>query len=318
MRKAYLLLLALVYSALAANAQDIITLTNGTHVQAKVLEINPGDVKYKDYNNVDGPIITIQKSDVSAIQYANGVKTVLNNGSSTNAGSEGYKRENGAHRGGGYRREVYNSSRGYKKKSEKNAKLGGWYFGMGMPIGISNATSSDPTYTTAGGVYNGLDLFAAKMFNQHFGVMFGLGAEAYSYNINLNGSSNNPYDGFSLACLTVPVRAIYISNSKSKAGLYVMAGLDLSLLLVAKDEEGDDLKAYYNSVLLSPYLGSGVAIRTRNARAVWMFGLYYKTTVSNCYSGKSDNGNLYAPGNTGLLNSAGISVEFMGKFGKHK
>ena len=43
----------------AAKAQDIITLTNGAQIQAKVLQINPDNVVYKDYNNLDGPTITV-------------------------------------------------------------------------------------------------------------------------------------------------------------------------------------------------------------------------------------------------------------------
>ena len=61
MKKACLVILAVLLIASGVKAQDIITLTNGKQVQAKVLEINPGDIKYKDFNNQDGPTITVLK-----------------------------------------------------------------------------------------------------------------------------------------------------------------------------------------------------------------------------------------------------------------
>ncbi|MFY9307547.1 MAG: DUF4190 domain-containing protein [Bacteroidia bacterium] len=56
---------------------DIITLKNGTEVRAKVLEINPTEIKYKKCDNVDGPTIIINKSDASKIKYSNGITEII-------------------------------------------------------------------------------------------------------------------------------------------------------------------------------------------------------------------------------------------------
>jgi len=51
---------------------DSIFLRKGEVVLAKVLEINPTEIKYKNCNNPDGPLIIIYKNAVSYIRYANG------------------------------------------------------------------------------------------------------------------------------------------------------------------------------------------------------------------------------------------------------
>ena len=309
MKKACLIILTLVFAASGLKAQDIITLTSGTKVRAKVLEINPEDIKYKEFNNLDGPVITIQKNTVSEIRYANGTKTVINDEDNSRAGTEDRPRSGHFKKGPGGRS---GNNTTYKKAPPKNVQLHGWYFGIGLPLGISNAGNRDPTYSTTGNSYSEINLLATKMFNQHIGIQFGLGSETYSYVANYNLTSSYSYatNVFSLSCFTIPVRAVYISNSKRRAGLYAMAGIDISFLVDAKDQDNYDYKSYYNSVLVSPYVSSGVAFRNKPGRTVWMFGLYYKTTLSNCYSNLS--------GNNGLLSSAGLSASYMGKFGRRR
>jgi len=51
---------------------DSIFLRKGEVVLAKVLEINPTEIKYKNCNNPDGPLIIIYKNTVSHIRYTNG------------------------------------------------------------------------------------------------------------------------------------------------------------------------------------------------------------------------------------------------------
>lgn len=58
-------------------AQDTITLKNGEEIEAKVLEITPDIIKYKKFNNLDGPTISILKSEVFMIKYENGTKDVF-------------------------------------------------------------------------------------------------------------------------------------------------------------------------------------------------------------------------------------------------
>lgn len=63
---------------LFAKSQDTIVQMNGELITAKVLEITPDYVKYKNYYNQDGPLISIRKSQVYFIIYENGIKDILN------------------------------------------------------------------------------------------------------------------------------------------------------------------------------------------------------------------------------------------------
>ena len=57
---------------------DVIIFQNGDEVEAKVLEINEHEVKYRKCDNLDGPLLVVNKSKIFAIKYANGSKTVIN------------------------------------------------------------------------------------------------------------------------------------------------------------------------------------------------------------------------------------------------
>ena len=65
------------FIVIACQAQDILTKRNGDELQVKVQEITPTEVKYKHFDNLQGPLITILKSDVFMIKYENGTKTVI-------------------------------------------------------------------------------------------------------------------------------------------------------------------------------------------------------------------------------------------------
>lgn len=58
-------------------AQDTIVLKNGTEIKAKVLEVSPGQIKYRRQDNLDGPLYTAGTADVLLINYANGTKDRL-------------------------------------------------------------------------------------------------------------------------------------------------------------------------------------------------------------------------------------------------
>ena len=74
--------LLLLFSLLAllvgpARAQDLLTKRNGDEIAVKVVEITPSEVKYRRADNPDGPLISIWRTDVFVIRYANGTKEVL-------------------------------------------------------------------------------------------------------------------------------------------------------------------------------------------------------------------------------------------------
>lgn len=58
-------------------AQDVITKSNGDDINAKVIEITQTEIKYKKFDNLDGPIFTLSLNDVFMIKYENGIKEVF-------------------------------------------------------------------------------------------------------------------------------------------------------------------------------------------------------------------------------------------------
>jgi hypothetical protein len=59
-------------------AQDIITKKNGDDVKSKVIEITFTEIKYKRFDNLEGPIFTLPKSEILIIRYENGSKDIFN------------------------------------------------------------------------------------------------------------------------------------------------------------------------------------------------------------------------------------------------
>lgn len=83
MEKKSLLLLALCPAF--AFGQDLIVKKDGDVIQAKVLKVGTAEVEYKKWNNQDGPLYSIEVSNILSINYENGEKEKFANVSSTTA-----------------------------------------------------------------------------------------------------------------------------------------------------------------------------------------------------------------------------------------
>lgn len=59
---------------LELNAQDTLFLRNSSKVVVKLSEITPTQLKYKRFDNLDGPNYAINKSEVEYVVFANGLK----------------------------------------------------------------------------------------------------------------------------------------------------------------------------------------------------------------------------------------------------
>ncbi|MCB9204054.1 MAG: hypothetical protein H6603_03655 [Flavobacteriales bacterium] len=79
-----LLTLSLCLASILSFSQDMIIMRNADEVEAKVLEINDNEVKYKKYSNPDGPTYTVDRDFIFMIKYANGEKEVFNTDNSAN------------------------------------------------------------------------------------------------------------------------------------------------------------------------------------------------------------------------------------------
>ena len=65
--------------AIPSFAQDIISMKNGTREEANILEIDETTVRYKKFNNLEGPTYTAKKESISEITYKNGTKENFDN-----------------------------------------------------------------------------------------------------------------------------------------------------------------------------------------------------------------------------------------------
>lgn len=70
MKKIFMSLI--VFFTLNTFAQDIIVKKDGSTIISKVYEIGNSYVKYKKYTNQQGPIYSIDSSDIMRINYENG------------------------------------------------------------------------------------------------------------------------------------------------------------------------------------------------------------------------------------------------------
>jgi len=64
-------------SGISVYAQDVITMRNGDEIKAKVTEITSSEIKYKRFENLDGPTVSVRRADVTAIVYENGTREAI-------------------------------------------------------------------------------------------------------------------------------------------------------------------------------------------------------------------------------------------------
>lgn len=92
--KKLLLSLSCLLISLCVYCQDIIVKKNTDELQVKILEVGINEIKYKNWNNQEGPTYVINKSDIFMIKYANGDKesfiTDTDNSSSANLSNSNY------------------------------------------------------------------------------------------------------------------------------------------------------------------------------------------------------------------------------------
>lgn len=78
--KKFLFLLVVIFVIFSTNfihAQDTIVKKDGQIIISKVIEISPTEIKYKNWDNLDGPVHVIYREDVRKIKYANGKEEII-------------------------------------------------------------------------------------------------------------------------------------------------------------------------------------------------------------------------------------------------
>ena len=80
-----------VINTFATNTYDVILLKDGQEIKAIVTEITPSEIKYKAFENPNGPTRTLAKNSVFVINYANGTREVVG---AVSAGGGNFNRQN--------------------------------------------------------------------------------------------------------------------------------------------------------------------------------------------------------------------------------
>ncbi len=92
MKNIFFLFAIIFLCAIVASAQDVIIFRNGNEVQAKVSEVGTSEIKYQRFDNLSGPVYTINKKDVFMIKYENGTKDIITDLSGTKTSGSGEKK----------------------------------------------------------------------------------------------------------------------------------------------------------------------------------------------------------------------------------
>ena len=74
--KRILFITVLICLSATTYAQDLITPKKGDIIEAKILEVSSTEVKYKRWNNQEGPTFVMDKGDILMIAYQNGDRDV--------------------------------------------------------------------------------------------------------------------------------------------------------------------------------------------------------------------------------------------------
>jgi len=77
MEKFSLIIMSLFLSSIAVQAQDYIYMKDGSEYKAKVEEITPEIIRFKKFDQPDGPVRTVKVEDVVSIKYQDGTEEVF-------------------------------------------------------------------------------------------------------------------------------------------------------------------------------------------------------------------------------------------------
>ena len=76
--KRVMILLTVMVITICSFAQDIIVTKDAKKIDAKILEVSTSEIRYKELDNLDGPVFILRADEIVTIIYANG-KVVLYN-----------------------------------------------------------------------------------------------------------------------------------------------------------------------------------------------------------------------------------------------
>lgn len=153
MKKNLLLLSAMLVISVISKAQDILNTKKGEEIKVKVLEITNTEVKYKKFDNVNGPTYTVDKSEISFIKYENGTIEKFDEKKTTTPINEKFKEKK--------------SVRFFDPTDSNTIDAGFWGVNFGLSLPTNDFGSIDKTSQSAGRASNGSN--ASYQINYQFG-----------------------------------------------------------------------------------------------------------------------------------------------------
>jgi hypothetical protein len=73
----HILVLIITVLSLSVYSQDTLVMKSGVEIRSRIIEAGTIEIKYKNYDNLDGPLYIVPTSDVFMIKYASGTKDTL-------------------------------------------------------------------------------------------------------------------------------------------------------------------------------------------------------------------------------------------------
>lgn len=169
---------------------------NGDEVKAKVTEVGTNEIKYKKFDNPDGPVYSATKSDVFMIKYENGTKDIISSsGTSTStSSSESKPKAKSIIESKPYTALLYGGVSipvgSFGKEVEGGAETG-FTFGHEGDIHISNSSvyfnyNLNYTYHSYGSSFYNPNSYMPIEFNGSYGLIYALAGFKFKTNTSVN------------------------------------------------------------------------------------------------------------------------------------
>lgn len=143
-----LILVGFIFTSSKLIAQDKITLLNGTEIISKLNEISDTEIKYKLFDNQNGPDRILLKKDIFSIKYENGKIEVYNSG---NLNSENPNANPGINLNDNSKFDPDKSDFAKKKlKKFEGPRIGATYVDYGTVRDYLNSENKSPVITQFG------------------------------------------------------------------------------------------------------------------------------------------------------------------------
>ena len=193
------LLMGVLFSVLGCGAvysQDIIVTKDAKKIEAKITEVSKSEIRYKEFDNLDGPIFVLSTDEINTIIYSNGKVTLFETYTPQKESQEVQSGEGKANVANGQalsnQDESGNVSENANTMSKGKANLYHGYLELsGFFESLKNNTGLYVGNNIAGGI--GLDGIDGCRFNKYvfLGIGIGLYAEFYSTKVDVPVDASN-------------------------------------------------------------------------------------------------------------------------------